>query len=190
MEQTLYIRNMVCNRCITVVNQLVRHLGFTPLKVALGEVVIDRQLSVVEKEILQNELQANGFDIIEERKAKHIEKIKNSIIFMVHQEGGITEKRKLSEVLTHELALEYSYLSAIFSEQENCTIEKYFILQKIERIKELISYDEFSLKEIAEQLHYSSTSHLSFQFKKMTGQTISAYKKQPASDQRQPLDTL
>ncbi len=95
--------------------------------------------SVIEKEMLQNKLQMNGFDIIEECKAGYIEKIKSIILYMVHQEGAIIEKRKPSDVLADELVLEYSYLSAIFSEQENGTIEKYFILQKIERIKGLIS---------------------------------------------------
>jgi AraC-like DNA-binding protein len=129
-----------------------------------------------------------GFELIDDKKSRIIEKIKNTIIQLVHhQDSGL--KNNLSEVLSSELHHDYNYLSNLFSEIEGTTIEKYFIAQKIERVKELLVYDQLSLSEIAFQLNYSSVAYLSNQFKKVTGLTPSHFK-QIKENKRKPLDQL
>ena len=116
-----------------------------------------------------------GFELIDDKKSRVIEKVKNLIIDLVYSKSNLL-KNNLSEAITTSIGQDYSYISSLFSQQENSTIEHYYILQKIERVKELIVYDELSLSEIAFQLHYSSTSHLSKQFKKVTGFTPTDFK--------------
>jgi len=171
-----------------VVKTALEKLGLTPISVELGEVEIKENSIDDQKELLLSELQALGFDLIDDKKSRVIEKIKNVIIDLVHYNDSDL-KVNLSEKLSDELHYDYNYLSNLFSEVEGTTIEKYFIAQKIEKIKELLVYDELSLSEIALQLNYSSVAYLSNQFKKVTGLTPSHFK-QIKNNKRKRLDEV
>lgn len=184
----LFIKNMVCSRCILVVQQELDKLGLPVEDVQLGEVQLSKALSSVEREQIDQALTPLGFELIDDKKSLLIEKIKTIIIELVHhQEGDI--RHNLSVVLSDRLNQDYNYLSNLFSTVESTTIEKYFIAQKIERVKELLVYDELSLSEIAHQLNYSSVAYLSNQFKKVTGLTPSHFKK-IGENKREPLDEV
>ncbi|CAM1339528.1 helix-turn-helix domain-containing protein [Tenacibaculum aestuarii] len=185
---TLFIKNMVCNRCILVIQNELDKLGIGVKSIKLGEVILEKELTSDEKEHLDEILLDLGFEIIDDKKSRIIEKIKNLIINLVHHQDSET-KVNLSELLSNELHHDYNYLSNLFSEVEGTTIEKYFIAQKIEKVKELLVYDELSLSEIAFRLHYSSVAYLSNQFKKVTGLTPSHFKK-IRKDRRKPLDEV
>ena len=185
---TLFIKNMVCNRCIMVVQNELDKLGLTVKKIKLGEVTLDKEITPEEKNNLDKVLIPLGFELIDDKKSRIIEKIKNIIIDLVHHQDNDT-KSNLSDVLSSQLHHDYNYLSNLFSEVEGITIEKYFIAQKVEKVKELLVYDELSLSEIAFRLNYSSVAYLSNQFKKVTGLTPS-YFKQIKEDKRKPLDSL
>jgi AraC-like DNA-binding protein len=184
----LYIRNMVCNRCIMVVQAELEKLGYQPSRVTLGEVIIEQDLTDDEKKKMDERLQSLGFAIIDDRKSQLIERIKNLIIELVHQQNSHL-KTNLSDWLISHLQHDYTYMTNLFSEVEGTTIEKYFIAQKIEKVKELLVYDELTLSEIAFQLNYSSVAHLSSQFKKVTGLTPSHFKK-IREEKRKPLDEV
>lgn len=177
MENTniLYIKNMVCSRCKMIVQAELASLHIETLSVELGEVRTKGPLNKEQLAQLNNRLTAYGFELINSRKARIIEQIKNRIIRIVHTTAQ-TPEVNLSQYLSQELHLEYHYLSHLFSTVEGITIERYFIAQKIERVKEWLIYDELTLSEIAYQLGYSSVAHLSAQFKKQTGVTPSAFK--------------
>ncbi|WP_394420730.1 helix-turn-helix domain-containing protein [Tenacibaculum mesophilum] len=185
---TLTIKNMVCNRCILVIQNELDKLGVGVKSIKLGEVILEKELTSDEKESLDKVLLDLGFEIIDDKKKRIIEKIKNLIINLVHHQDS-EAKINLSELLSNELHHDYNYLSNLFSEVEGTTIEKYFIAQKIEKVKELLVYDELSLSEIAFRLHYSSVAYLSNQFKKVTGLTPSHFKK-IRKDRRKPLDEV
>lgn len=184
----LIIKNMVCNRCKMVVKTELERLGLHPLHVELGEVEIEEQLSDKEVVSLHKSLQQYGFALIDKKKTQLVEKIKNSIVELVHYSDEEI-KINFSEYISSKLHYDYSYLSSLFTESENISIEKYYIAQKIERAKELIMYDEFSLSEIAFKLYYRSVSHLSKQFKKVTGFTPTHFKKLKHNI-RQGIDNL
>ncbi|WP_428742039.1 helix-turn-helix domain-containing protein [Tenacibaculum sp.] len=185
---TLFIKNMVCNRCILVIQNELDKLGLGVKNIKLGEVTLEKELTTKEKEQLGNILLNLGFEIIDDKKSRIIEHIKNVIINLVHHQDN-DAKTNLSEVVSKELNHDYNYLSNLFSEVEGTTIEKYFIAQKIEKVKELLVYDELSLSEIAFRLNYSSVAYLSNQFKKVTGLTPSHFKK-IREDKRKPLDKV
>jgi len=184
----LHIKNMVCDRCKMVVTSELEQSGYYVLNVDLGEAEITETLSQKELENLNARLQAVGFSLIDDRKTRVVEKTKNLIVALVHaQNNGLTTT--LSRYLAFEIGQDYSSISHWFSSQEGTTIEQYYMLQRIERVKELLAYDELNLNEISDLLHYSSASHLSKQFKKITGLTPSQFKAQTLP-QRQPLDHL
>lgn len=185
---TLFIKNMVCNRCIIVMKNELEKLGLSAISIKLGEVIFEKNITVEEKEKLDEALLELGFQIIDDKKSRIIEKIKNTIIELVHHQEN-EAKTNLSDILSTKLHHDYNYLSNLFSEVEGTTIEKYFIAQKIERVKELLVYDELSLSEIAFQLNYSSVAYLSNQFKKITGLTPSHFK-QIKEEKRKPLDEV
>lgn len=185
---TLFIKNMVCNRCIMVVQNELDKLGLDVKSVKLGEVVIGSELTAEEKKKVEEVFISLGFEVIDDKKSRIIEKIKNTIIELVHHQDN-DAKTNLSEVLSAKLNHDYNYLSNLFSEVEGTTIEKYFIAQKIEKVKELLVYDELSLSEIAFRMNYSSVAYLSNQFKKVTGLTPSHFK-QIREDKRKPLDNI
>ncbi|MEK6477064.1 AraC family transcriptional regulator [Catalinimonas sp. 4WD22] len=184
----LHIKNMVCNRCIMAVEEILNKQEIPYQSIRLGEVQLTSPLSEEKKAELEKELTSIGFALIDDRKSQIIEKIVNILIEQIYQSDEAL-KVNLSEYLAEKLHYDYNYLSNIFSEVKGTTIEKYFIAQKIERVKELLVYNEFSLSEIAYQLGYSSVAHLSSQFKKVTGLTPSHFKS-IRTDKRKPLDEV
>jgi AraC-like DNA-binding protein len=166
-----------------MVKSVFENINIKPLSVSLGEVELAANLEQNEAEQLNYQLKNLGFDIIDDKKSRMIEKIKNIIITIIHHQ---TEKIQvnLSSYLSEQLTTEYSSLSQLFSQKEGITIEQYYIAQKIERVKELIVYDELSIKEIAFQLGYSSVAYLSNQFKKVTGLTPTHFKALKESKRR------
>ena len=186
--EKLYIKNMVCNRCKMVVKSELEKMGFIPLQISLGEVVMKDELSAEEKKTVDFKLQEFGFSVIDDRKSRLIEKIKTLLIELVH-EHNCKLTTNLSDYLSSRLNHDYTYITNLFSEVEGTTIEKYYIAQKIEKVKELLVYDELSLSEIAFLLNYSSVAHLSNQFKKVTGLTPSHFKN-IRIEKRKPLDEV
>ncbi|MCW3091431.1 MAG: helix-turn-helix transcriptional regulator [Ferruginibacter sp.] len=184
----LFIKNMVCNRCISAVKQEFEKLKLPVNSIALGEVQLAKEPSEKQLVQLRQSLAILGFEVLDDSKKKLIEKIKNTIITQVHYNSG-DEQQNFSEILSKKLNKDYSYLSGLFSEVESITIEKYTINQKIEKIKELIIYNEMNLSEIAYQLGYSSVAHLSGQFKKVTGLTPSHFKK-AGGKHRKTIDSV
>ncbi len=158
-----------------VVKAQLENNGLFPVSVNLGEVEIEGDLSKQQLSVLNTSLKSAGFELIDNKKSQTIEKIKNTVIELVHHSNDHL-KTTLSEFITSKIHRDYNYLSNLFSEVEGTTIEKYFIAQRIERVKELIVYDELSLSEIADKLGYSSVAYLSNQFKKVTGFTTSHFK--------------
>lgn len=171
----LYIRNMVCSRCKMVVTAELEKAGIRPLYVELGEVELQKEPAAKQLEQFSHAIQQLGFELIDDRKSKLIDKIKTSIIELVHHSKNELNEN-LSGYLSSKLHHDYSYLSNLFSEVEGTTIEKYYIAQKIEKVKELLMYNELSLSQIAFELGYSSVAHLSSQFKKQTGLTPTFFK--------------
>lgn len=174
---------MVCGRCQLVVRSELEKLGFHPVLVELGEVELLENLTIEDKQIIEKVLNSFGFELLEDRISKIIEQIKKSLIYLVHH-CNESSKINLSDYLVDKLRHDYSFLSKLFSQEEGVTIEHYFILQKVEKIKELLKDGELSLKEISDRLNYSSVSHLSSQFKKITGFTITDFKKLKNSNRK------
>ncbi len=173
----LKIKNMVCPRCIKVVKEELEKLGHEVKDIKLGEVNIAGQISENQLSKVKDALMKNGFKLIDNKKSKIIENIKTEVINIIHHSKEFDKRLNISDHLAKELSMDYSYLSNLFSSVEGITIEKYMILQKIEKVKELLVYDELNLNEISFQLGYSSVQHLSSQFKKVSGLTPSYYKK-------------
>jgi AraC family transcriptional regulator len=166
---------MVCDRCKWVVKTELEKLGHQVMVVNLGEVELKDEISDEQRDTIEGKLQEFGFELMNDKSSVLIEQIKTQIIQLV-KDTETLEKQNLSEYLSKTLHRDYSSLSKMFSEVTGVTIEQYFILQKIERAKELIVYDEMSLTQIAFELGYSSVAHLSSQFKKVTGLTPSHFK--------------
>lgn len=183
-----FIRNMVCNRCIMVVQQVFESLGYSPVRISLGNVETTSPIPEDEMEKLRKTLVGYGFELIDDTKSRIIEKIKNSVVQSIHHTNEDL-KVNYSEYIESHLNRDYAYLSSLFSEVEGTTIEKYVILQKIERVKELLVYDELTLSEIAYKMGYSNVAYLSNQFKKVTGLTPSHFK-QVKENKRKPLDEV
>ncbi|WP_202946667.1 helix-turn-helix domain-containing protein [Flavobacterium frigoris] len=172
----IFIKNMVCNRCKVIVKSEFKKLGLTPVCVEIGEITIREDCIYSVREQLIINLNSLGLAIIDDRKSQTIEKIKIIILNLVHH-SEVVLKINLSNHISDQLNQNYHYLSNLFTEANEMTIEHYFIAQKIERAKELLIYNEHSLSEIAYQLNYSSVAHLSKQFKKVTGLTATSFKK-------------
>lgn len=188
--QSIYIKNMVCNRCIKVVREEFEKLGLVVKNIQLGEAEIIKGETKLDMQKIDNVLKSNGFELLDNKNSKIIEKVKILIINMIRKvDSGKDIEINFSEYLAHETGLNYNYLSTLFSSLEGITIEKYIIHQKIEKVKELIVYGELTLSEIAFRLGYSSVQHLSNQFKKITGLTPS-YFKSLKSKNRRNLDNV
>lgn len=187
-EEKVYIKNMVCNRCIMVVRSELEKLGIEPISIELGEVTLSKALDSSQKEELNEVLESLGFALIDDKKARLIEQVKTLIVELVHYNNNDL-KVNLSDYISEKVHHDYNYVSNLFSEVEGTTIEKYFIAQKVEKVKELLVYDELTLNEIAFKLNYSSVAHLSTQFKKVTGLTPTHFK-QIKTNKRKPLDKV
>ena len=171
----LYIKYMVSLRCKMLVKEELKNLGLQYVSVDLGMVEILEEMTFKKHEQLKKNLLKSGLELLDNTKSILIERIKNVITEMIHYSDELP-KRNDSDYISEKLNYDYTYLSNIFSEVKGITIQQYIIMHKIERVKELLLYDELSLTEIAYQLHYSSVAHLSNQFKKVTGLTPSFFK--------------
>ncbi len=183
---------MVCNRCITAVRNELTALELHPLTVEMGVVRLkENNLDDNKRSELGKRLNELGFELLDNSKTRLIEQIKNIVIEKVHRSESLEEGINWSKLISSQVFHEYNYLSTLFSSVEGITLEQYIIRQKTEKIKELLFYDELNIGEIADKLGYSSIAHLSAQFKKITGQTPSQFKKTRAIDQkRKPLDSI
>lgn len=184
----IYIKNMVCNRCVMAVSEIFSDAGYGDAKVDLGKVTVDSDISDSEMLNIEKALNNTGFELISDARSRLIEHIKKLTIEYVYEDSA-DRTRNFSDVLTDRLNLDYNYLSTLFSSVEGTTIEKHLISMKIERVKELLVYDEMTLSEIAFELGYSSVAHLSGQFKKVTGFTPS-YFKNLGDQKRQSIDKV
>jgi YesN/AraC family two-component response regulator len=171
------------------VKQSLSSLAIDYVNVGLGEIHLDKPLDDQQFNALRQALSMNGFELLDDQKAAVVSRIKSCIIRYIHGEDQAEANKKLSVLLAKKLNADYNYLSALFSSVEGLTIEKYVILQRVEKVKELLEYNELSLNQIADLLHYSSVQHLSQQFKKVTGVTPSHYK-QSKETGRKPLDRV
>lgn len=179
---------MVSIRCKMLVKEELKLLGLHYVNIGLGEVEILENISHAQREKLKQALLVSGLELMDDKKAMLIEKIKNIIIEMIHYSEEIP-KVKFSDYLSQKLDYDYTYLSNLFSETEGITIEHFLLIHKIEKVKELIIYDELNLTEISYKLHYSSVAHLSNQFKKITGLTPSFFKALK-NKKRKPLEDM
>ncbi|HXD93681.1 MAG TPA: AraC family transcriptional regulator [Bacteroidia bacterium] len=179
---------MVSNRCKMVVKEELTKLGLHFIIVDLGEVEIMETLSIDQLEQLKAALRISGLELMDDKRAVLIEKIKNVITEMIHHTDELP-KTNYSDFISEKLQYDYTYLSNIFSEVKGITIQQFIIIHKIERAKELLLYDELNLTEISYKLHYSSVAHLSNQFKKVTGLSPSHYK-QLKVKKRSPIEDI
>lgn len=178
---------MVCDRCVMVVRELLCGMGLGPLHIELGRAVLPRRITAAERGRLECALVAVGFSLIEDRRGQLVQLVKGAVIELVQKNNGGL-RVNLSDYLGGRFGHDYDYISRVFSEEEGTTVERYFIAQRIERVKELLSYGEHSLSEIADMMNYSSAAHLSAQFKRVTGITPTAFRNE--SGIRRPLDKV
>lgn len=186
-NKELYIKNMVCPRCILAVKDILNKHNIQPVHIELGKAILSEPLDSEITEQLRNELSEIGFELLNDSQKQIVEQIKNTIIDRIYNNEN--ETVSLSDILTKKINRDYSFISKLFSSTEGVTIEQYTILQKVERIKELLSYDQLTLSEIADKMGYSSVAHISSQFKKITGMTPSQFKSQSVIH-RKSIDNL
>ena len=187
---SVYIKNMVCSRCMMVVEEIFKSENIQPVSVALGEVRLLEQLPDDKATSIRNQLKEKGFELIDDKKSLLLERTKSLVIDEIHHHDHFELKINWSHFLADKLEVEYAYLSALFSSVNGITLEQYIIKQKIEKVKEYLFYDELSVKEIAFKLGYSSVAHLSTQFKKITGLTPTEFKESREIINRTSLDQV
>lgn len=185
---TIHIKNMVCRRCIIIVNQIFQKHGFEPSSIELGTVILAQPLPKETAGIIRKELTDCGFEWIDDKRTRIIEQVRTAVIQYVHHDD-LPEQQNLSDYISRQCHRDYSSLSKLFTETNGITIEKYYIAQKIERVKELLVHDELSISEIADKLHYSSSAHLSSQFRSVTGLSPTQFK-QLKHPKLKPLDEV
>ena len=172
----IFIKNMVCNRCVMVVKNIFTDAGAEPEAVILGKVTLPTPPTSSQYEKIEKKLNEVGFEILTDQKKKLVDQVKSVIVKNI--QGDLSERNlNFSDILATSLNRDYSYISKLFSEAEGITIEKFIIDQKTEKVKEMLAYGEKSLNDIAFDMGYSSIAHLSSQFKKTTGFTPSEFKK-------------
>ena len=186
---TLRIKNMVCDRCIMTVQEVLEHLDYEVTSVELGQAEIKETVGQNELANIDEQLQQKGFALAQQSNEALVEEIKTTLIDYLKQIEEQRDLKKLSVYLSNHLNRNYSYLSNQFSSATDTTIEQYFIRLKIERVKELLTYEELTLSEIAWRLNYSSVQYLSNQFKKITGMTVTEFKKSENTS-RKSLDSV
>ena len=184
----LHIKNMVSDRCKMLVKSALEKQRLHYILLGLGEVEIMETLSTAQLVQLNVELNKSGLGLIDDHKSILIEKIKNTIIELIHYSGKQL-KTNFSDYLSEKLNYDYTYMANLFSENQGISIERFLLSHRIEKVKELIVYDEMNISEIADRLHFSSTAHLSNQFKKMTGLSPSSYKNLKLN-RRTPLENV
>lgn len=186
-EIVLHIKNVVCQRCIMAIEEILKKMEIPFKEVSLGEAVLNRELKVVEMHNLDKEFNKVGFEIIQDRNKKLINNIKSVIIEKVYSEESAIVR--ISTLLTAELPYDYSHITHVFTQSEGQSIQKFYNAVRIERVKELLNYDDWSIAMIADNLGYSTPAYLSTSFKKATGLTPSEYKNLHLKD-RKSLDTV
>jgi len=187
----VYVKYMVSQRCKMMVREELKKMGLHAVHLDLGVVEIMEDITDAQRSALHVNLMKSGLALLDDKKSILIEKIKTMIIEMIHYpDTNEKSKVKISSLLANTLGYDYHYLSNIFSEVKGITIEQYIILNRIEKVKELILYNELSLSEISYKLHYSSVAHLSAQFKKVTGLTASYFKNLAQNKRRIALEDL
>ena len=186
---TVYIKNMVCLCCLRVIRQELEKAGYIVEEIMLGKAKLSYDEDKLSQDGIRSLLLELGTDLIESRENRLVEEIKLAVIELIHHMNNMDSMVRKSEYLVEKTGLSYTYLSRIFSNHEHITLEKFIILNKIERIKELIDQDEFTLSEIAFMMDYSSVQYLSNQFKHTTGMTVSEYKESDRSSKK-PIDRL
>ena len=189
MQETIQIKNMLCSCCIKLIELEFEKVGIRTINIRSGFAIIEFNPQIHNLESVEKILEQHGMGLIKTRDQKIVEQIKTAVIELIHYSNNVNSLLKKSEYLVEKLGYSYQQLSKIFSKHEPITLEKYIIQNKIERIKELIDIDEYSLSEIAYIMDYSSVQYLSNQFKKETGISVSEYKKSDKSIKR-TLDTL
>jgi len=172
----LHIKNMVCDRCLMIVRQQLENLGFTVKNIALGHAEIAPEPDEEQLQMIAAALKVPGFELINKETDKTVEAIKNILVELVHYSDLSELKMSYSDVIANQLRKDYTYLSRLFSNSQDMTIERFIIEQKVEKIKELLEYGELNINEIAYRMGYSSSAHLSTQFKSVTGLTPSQFK--------------
>ena len=187
--QRIFIRNMMCSCCMRLVKEDLTRLGVTVLEVKLGEATIIYDPEKISRKQIDEVLQELGMGLIQDKEEILVEQIKQTVIELVHYMNNVDSIVRKSEYLVEKMGKSYQTLSKLFSKVEPITLEKYIILQKIERVKELAMEDKISLSEIAWMMDYSSPHHLSNQFKIITGISLSDFKKDPAAYKR-PINKL
>ena len=185
---TFFIKNMVCDRCIMAVHKTIEEMGLKPIDVKLGSATVEGAIDDNQRQELRKKLQSIGFDLLDDQRQRTIEQIRTAIIQLVHYNDN-NSPANLSSYLSEKLGQDYSALSKLFSEYASKTIERYYMEMRIERVKELLTYGELTLSQIALKLNYSSTAYLSSQFKAVTGMTPSQFKKLQG-DKRRKLDEI
>lgn len=177
-EITVFVKNMVCHCCVRVIKDELEKNGIVVKRIELGRIELAYNSEEISLERIAEILEENGFEIIVERERKIVEQIKLAVIELVHYLNNVDSIVRKSDYLVGKLGMSYQQMSKIFSKYESVTLEKFIILNKIERIKELINSDEYTLSEIAYMMDYSSVQYLSNQFKNITGMSVSDYKKE------------
>lgn len=185
----LYIKNMVCDRCIMVVRQQLQNIGLSVTEIGLGKATVQPEPDSEQLSLISSQLKLLGFELLDNEKDRIVERVKSLIIEMVHHSDLADTHLNFSQYLSESLNKDYAYLSRMFSDAEDTTIEKFIIQQKIEKVKELLEYGELNLNEITWKMGYSSSAHLSAQFKAITGLTPSQFKSSQRG-KRKPIDKL
>ncbi|HNS17807.1 MAG TPA: helix-turn-helix domain-containing protein [Bacteroidales bacterium] len=186
---TLRLKNMICQCCIRMVREELEKMGVKVNSIGLGEADITYNIADPGFDRIRKALAEKGFELIHNREEFIVEQIKIAVIELIHFSNNSNSIIRNSDYLVDKIQLSYQHLSNLFSQHEKMTLEKFIILHKIEKVKELISYDELTLSEIAYQMGYSSVQYLSTQFKNITGMSVTEYKKDPVKN-RIPLDDL
>jgi len=181
------VKNMVCNRCIKVIKDELLKNNIDFVQIELGKIEFNSEAFKPHKEKLKNILKKEGFELVEDKEAIIINKIKALVIKNIHQGEEKPKHQNFSDYLASNIGMDYSFISKLFSEIEGNTIEHYIIQQRIERAKEFIIYNELTLSQISYELNYSSPQHLSRQFKQITGMTPTVFKN---NGKRKKLDTI
>lgn len=181
---TIHIKNMMCRCCLRVIREELENAGIVVEEITMGRATISFDEQVMSLEDVRKVLVEFGTDLIESRDNRLVEEIKLAVVELIHHMNNVDSMVRKSEYLVEKTGLSYAYLSRIFSTHEHITLEKFIILNKIERIKELIDQDEFTLSEIAFMMDYNSVQYLSNQFKHNTGMTVSEYKESDRSSKK------
>lgn len=185
----LFIKNMVCARCERMVQRLLTGIGLQVRTVRLGEADIEGEPTPAQLEALRAALHSEGLELLDDRTSRLVGQVKNLVVQEIHHTPQKPEAMNFSDFLSKKAGYDYSHLSRLFSSVEGVTIEKFIIAQKIERVKELLVYDELTMGEIAWRLGYSSSQHLSNQFRQVTGMTPTQFKGHHGQGRRR-LDEL